>query len=194
MGTNDTTRQTTIQYRTTTLQSSKPERADAAGASALLRPDPGLVIWTWLIFFALLLFFRKFGLGPLISSMEERENLITSAVEDAKRTKKEMAEINATREKILDDAKKEMESIIREARKKSEETAQAILEQAKSTGEKMIMDAKKEIEAERKASILNLKEDIVDLSLLAASKLSERELSGSDNKKYVEKIIEEISA
>ncbi|NOY75521.1 MAG: F0F1 ATP synthase subunit B [Kiritimatiellaeota bacterium] len=173
---------------------SQSRRAESGGASALLRPDPGLVIWTWLIFFALLLFFRKFGLGPLISSMEERENLISSAVDDAKSAKKELAEINATRDNILADAKKEMESIIREGRRKSEETAQAILENAKKNAEKMINDARGEIERERRASLLKLKKDIVDLSLMAAAKVSEREIGGADNEKYVEKVITELSA
>ena len=172
----------------------KSSHAAKAEASALLRPDPGLVIWTWFIFFGLLLFFRKFGLGPLITSMEEREKLISDAVYGAKKTQKELAKINATRDNILVDAKEEMESLIREGRKKAEETAQGIIETAKENGERMVQEAKKEIEGERRAAVLQMKEELVDLSLLAASKLAERELADENNKKYVENIVTELSA
>ena len=183
-----------ISEMSATLDATPSSHHGGGGPSALLRPDPGLVIWTWLIFFALLLFFRKFGLGPLISSMEEREELISEAVKEAKKTKRELAEINSTRDKILAGAKKEMESIIREGRRKSEETAQLIIDEAKKNAEKMISDARSEIESERRASILKLKEELVDLSLLAAAKVSERDLGDDDNKRYVNKIVMELSA
>jgi F-type H+-transporting ATPase subunit b len=177
---------------TGTVQASS--HSEEAGPSALLRPDPGLVVWTWLIFFALLLFFRKFGLGPLITSMEDREKLIAGAVKEAEKTKRELAEINATRDAILSEAKEEMESIIREGRRKAEETAQSIIDDAKKNAEKMLRNARIEIERERRSSLSKLKEDIVDLSIMAASKVAERELAEDDNKAYVEKIVRELSA
>ena len=44
--------------------------------SMLVALDPGMVVWTWLVFFVFLIVLRKFAWKPILQSLDEREESI----------------------------------------------------------------------------------------------------------------------
>ena len=56
----------------------------------LLRPDPGLFIWTIFTFLVLLAVLAKFAWGPLLKALESRQQSIRAALDDAQRAKQEL--------------------------------------------------------------------------------------------------------
>ena len=78
------------------------------GAFDIITPDPGLFIWTVLVFLILLWLLNKFAFGPIKDALKKREEGIADALHQAQKAREEMANMKADNEKILKHAKKQM--------------------------------------------------------------------------------------
>ena len=59
--------------------------------------DPGLIIWTTIIFTLLLLVLKKFAWKPILTAVDERNKSIEEALKAADKAKEEMALLNRKR-------------------------------------------------------------------------------------------------
>ena len=91
--------------------------------------DPGLIIWTTIIFTLLLIVLRKFAWKPILNSVDERNKKIQEALEAADKAKEEMKLLNADNERIISEAKLERDTLLKEAR----EIKQKIITEAKDS-------------------------------------------------------------
>ncbi|MCJ7801038.1 MAG: ATP synthase F0 subunit B, partial [Candidatus Marinimicrobia bacterium] len=57
----------------------------------LVQPDPGLYIWSIIIFLALAFLLMKFAWKPLLTMLEKREDNIRHALLDAEKARDELA-------------------------------------------------------------------------------------------------------
>ena len=152
----------------------------------LVTPDIGLIFWTTISFAILYFILAKFAWKPILGAVTEREKSIKDALSAADKAKEEMANLKADNEKILNEAKLQRESLLKEAREiKSKIIADAESE-ATEKANKLIESAKTAIENEKSAAMKELKNTVVDLSLDIAEKLLSKELA--DKSKQVENI------
>ena len=77
----------------------------------------GLFFWQLLIFVGLILILKKFAWKPILDTLNERENSIKESLESAQKAKDEFSKIKSDNEKILNEAKKERDFIISDAKK-----------------------------------------------------------------------------
>ena len=143
--------------------------------------DPGLIIWTTIIFTLLLVVLKKFAWGPILKAVDERNRSIQEALSSADAAKKEMEKLNSDNEKILTAAKKERDSLLKEAR----ETQNEIINQAKQKdvieAEKILKLAKSQIANEKQKAISELKTSVARLSIDIAEKVLKNELKDKSN-------------
>ena len=152
----------------------------------LVTPDIGLIFWTTVSFAILYFILAKFAWKPILGVVNEREKSIKDALSAAEKAKEEMVNLKADNEKILNEAKLQRESLLKEAREiKSKINADAESE-ATEKANKLVEAAKTAIENEKSAAMKELQNTVVDLSLNIAEKLLSKEL---DNK---EKQLENI--
>ena len=152
----------------------------------LVTPDIGLIFWTTISFAILYFILSKFAWKPILGAVNERERSIKEALSAAEKAKEEMVNLKADNEKILNEAKLQRESLLKEAREiKSKIIADAEI-QATEKANKLIDAAKTAIENEKSAAMKELQNTVVDLSFNIAEKLLTKEL---DNK---EKQLENI--
>jgi F-type H+-transporting ATPase subunit b len=152
----------------------------------LVTPDIGLIFWTTVSFAILYFILAKFAWKPILGAVNEREKLIKDALSAAEKAKEEMVNLKADNEKILNEAKLQRESLLKEAREiKSKIIADAESE-AIEKANKLVEAAKIAIENEKSAAMKELQNTVVDLSFNIAEKLLSKEL---DNK---EKQLENI--
>ncbi|MAU31446.1 MAG: ATP synthase F0 subunit B [Flavobacteriaceae bacterium] len=152
----------------------------------LVTPDIGLIFWTTVSFAILYFILAKFAWKPILGAVNEREESIKDALSAAEKAKEEMVNLKADNEKILNEAKLQRESLLKEAREiKSKIIADAESE-ATEKANKLVEAAKTAIENEKSAAMKELQNTVVDLSLNIAEKLLSKEL---DNK---EKQLENI--
>jgi F-type H+-transporting ATPase subunit b len=62
----------------------------SGGKNPLTAVTPGLYVWTIITFLLLFYVLAKFAWKPLLSMLEERENLIKSSLNDAKTAREEL--------------------------------------------------------------------------------------------------------
>jgi F-type H+-transporting ATPase subunit b len=94
--------------------------------------DPGLIIWTTIIFTLLLIILKRFAWKPILSAVDERNKSIEEALKSADKAKKEMELLNADNERILNEAKAQRDVLLKEAR----DIKESVINEAKATAKK----------------------------------------------------------
>src|SRR5210317_1245755 len=82
----------------------------------LVTPDVGLLFWTFISFIILFILLKKFAWKPIVGTVNDREQSIREALASAEAAKKEMENLTADNEKILQEARAEREAMMKEAR------------------------------------------------------------------------------
>ncbi|WP_179021485.1 F0F1 ATP synthase subunit B [Winogradskyella forsetii] len=139
--------------------------------------SPGLFVVSTILLLALIALMVKFAWKPILNSLNEREEGIQGALDAAEKAKRELANLQADNQKLLQEARLEREAMLKEARDlKTKMIADAEAE-AKSQANKMIAQAQEAIVSEKKAAMAELKSHVAGLSLEIAEKVVRKELS-----------------
>lgn len=159
----------------------------------LVTPGLGLIIWMSLSFGLVLIILRKFAWKPILGTIKERENFIADSIRQSKRIQRELAELDATKEKLLLQAKEKADELLRQAKLDGEEVVKKAQAQARKEASKIVETAKNSIQAERKAAEREIREQIVMLSIDVAQKVLKEEFLDTGKKnEYVGKLLEDI--
>jgi len=143
----------------------------------LVTPDVGLLFWTFISFIILFVLLKKFAWKPIVGAVNDREQSIKDALASAEAAKKEMENLTADNEKILQEARAEREAMMKEARELKSKMIADSKEEAKLAADKMITSAQEAIETEKKAAVAELKNQVAALSIEIAEKVVKSELS-----------------
>lgn len=144
----------------------------------------GLFFWQILIFVGLLLLLRKFAWKPILKSVNDREEGIRGALESAENARKEMQNLQADNERILNEARAERDGMLKEARQLKENMIAEAKAEAQAEADKVVASAQATIANEKKAAIAELKSQVATLSVEIAEKVVRQELS--DKNKQME--------
>ena len=155
----------------------------------LVTPDVGLLFWTFISFIILFVLLKKFAWKPIVGTVNDREQSIREALASAEAARKEMENLTADNEKILQEARAEREAMLKEARELKAKMIADSKEEAKLAADKMIANAQEAIETEKKAAVAELKNQVASLSVEIAEKVVKAELS--DKEKQL-KLVEDM--
>ena len=75
----------------------------------------GLFFWQSAIFLGLLFLLRKFAWKPILSAVNEREASIKDALDSAEKARIQMENLQSENQRLLKEARKEKEILIKEA-------------------------------------------------------------------------------
>ena len=152
----------------------------------------GLFFWQTVLFLALLFLLRKYAWKPILNSVNEREEGIKKALDSAENAKREMENLQADNQKLLNEARAEREAMLKDARDIKNKMIEEAKDQAKLEANKMIAQAQASIKTEKKAAIADLKSQVANLSIDIAEKVVRAELSNKDKQaKLVESMLGE---
>ncbi|MEX0997239.1 MAG: F0F1 ATP synthase subunit B [Flavobacteriaceae bacterium] len=155
----------------------------------LVTPGFGLVFWTAITFLILLFILKKFAWKPILGAVSSREESIKDALAAAEAARREMENLQADNERILQEARAEREAMLKDAREMKNKMIADAKDDAKQSADKMIAQAQEAIQSEKKAAIAELKGQVASLSLEIAEKVVKQELS---NKGQQEKLVEDM--
>ena len=160
----------------------------------LVSPAIGLIFWMTVTFILLVIILGKFAWKPILQALKEREQKISSSLAMAKQTQEEMKRLKADNEDLLKQAKNERDSIIRDANKMKENIVNEARTKAQNEADKIIESARENIQNEKMAAIVELKNQMAALSIEVAEKILTRELSDKESqKKLMEKDLQSIN-
>ena len=158
-------------------------------AFSLITPDPGLLIWSVIIFGILWLILGKVAFKPIVQALKDRSENISDALAMAEKAKLEMAELTSKNEDLLKQAREERASILKEANAAKDNIIAEARNEAKAAASKEIEKAKVEIEAQKMAVMAELKNASASLAIEIAEKVLTKELG---DKKAQEALVSEL--
>lgn len=158
----------------------------------LLSPEPGLIIWTIIIFLILLFILKKYAWAPLLKSLNDREQRIKDSVEKAEYLKIEAEKILEQNKKLLAQADEEARKLIAEGKELAEKHRTDIMTKTNEDSAKMLQQAKSEIQREKQSALNELKDEVANLAVLAAGKIIDENLDAKKQKKIIESFINQI--
>jgi len=132
-------------------------------------------------FLLFLAVFWRFALGPITRMIDQRQERIREGLEAAERMKRELADTQARNEEILAGARESAEQLIARAREEAQQQAQQFIQQAQEA-----------IEAERQRVWAELRREVADLAILAATRIIRQELDRDRHLALIEQALAEL--
>ena len=161
---------------------------------SLLTPDFGLVFWTTIVFLTFWFLIGKFALKPIVKSIKDREQSINDALSAADKAKEEMQKLQSDNAALLKEAREEGAKILKEAKEVKDSIITDAHNKAKEDAAKIVADAKAEIEAQKKAAMAEVKNEVSKISSEIAQKVLGRELDAAkDQQTYIKSLVDKIN-
>jgi len=143
----------------------------------VLKPEPGLLIWTTIVFFLFWFLMSRFAFKPIGAALKQRENDIQDALDEAKKARLEMSHMVAQNEKLMQEAREERTQMLREAKEAKEEIIADAKERANAEYKRKVESAIQDIENQKNAAMVDLKNRSGQLAIEIAEKVLRKELS-----------------
>ena len=164
------------------------------GGGNILTPNGGLMVWTIVIFLILLFVLSRYAFKPITAAVQAREKALEDAIEGAKRDRDEAAKLLDEQRRHLEASRDEGQKIVAAARAAAEEVRLGLLEAARTQQQEILERAKQEISRERDDAIADLRREAIDLAILGASKVIEKNLDDKSNRDLIEKFLTSLDA
>jgi F-type H+-transporting ATPase subunit b len=158
----------------------------------LLQPDPGLFVWTIVTFLVLLTILAKFAWTPLLKALEERRNTITKALDDAQQARQELERVAQQSSEIMRRARADAEAVITQSRADADRLREEMRLKARSEAEGIVRNAERQIQLETARALQQIRHEAVDLSVMIASRIIQRNLSKEDNEKLIDEALRQV--
>ncbi len=158
----------------------------------LLNPNPGLMIWTLISFAILLFLIIKFGAGPIVKAITNREEHLNNQLDQAEKANENAQKLLAENEERIANAQNEMKEIIAKGRQQAEEIVSKAQADASEVARKKVEDAANEINRQKENAIKELRNEVADLVVLATEKVINEKLSKDKDHSLIEKSIDGI--
>jgi F-type H+-transporting ATPase subunit b len=163
----------------------------AASHPSIMNVDPGLMVWTIVVFIVLLVALRFTAWKPLVASLEARERRIRDAVEGAERARRESEALLARHEAMLEEAKAEAHHIIAEGKADGQRIRDEFTGQAHAEAEELKARARRELELATDQAKKELFVHSTQLAVDLAERILARNLDSQDQRRLIDRIVAE---
>jgi F-type H+-transporting ATPase subunit b len=160
----------------------------------LVQTDPGLFIWTIVTFLVLLVLLAKFAWRPLLQALETRQNSIRKSLDDAQQARLELERLNAESAQIIARARQEADAIITQSRADGERLREEIRLKARAEADLIVKNAERQIQLETNRALEQIRHEAVELSVMIASKIIQRNLTKEDNERLIDEALRQVEA
>lgn len=145
-------------------------------------------------FLILVAILRAVAYKPIVKVMQARSKKIQESIDQADMDRRSAENLLAENKAKLAAAGKKAEDIIEKAEKEASVLREERIEATKREIEQMKKAAAEEIERDRLKMQENLKSEVVALSMAAAGKIIEKNLSEKDNEGIIKSFIDKLDS
>jgi len=164
----------------------------AAGASALITPEIGLMFWTLVTFIILLVLLGKFAWKPIMDAMNARESGIKGDLDRARGDRAEAERLLGEHRAMIEQARRERAEAVEAGRRDAERLKAEILDEARKQREQIVQQAQTQIEAGLRQARGELKGEAADLAIRVAGKLIGSNLDDATQRRLVEQYLADL--
>ena len=141
---------------------------------------------SFLIVFVLL---WKYFLPIIQKTLDKRQALIREGIENAEKAKQDLDEATKRSEQIILEARRQAQDTLEKATKNAEQVANQIEAEARERAEKISQQQIARIQQEASRARMELSREVVNLSIEAATKVINRSVDSTDNRRLVEEFV-----
>ncbi len=160
--------------------------------SLFLAGGGGLTDINTTLFFATLVLFglfafvlAKFAWGPLLAAIDGREKAVREDIEGAHKANAEAQTLLAQHKEMLRQAGREREEMVARAKQDAEAFKNDLMAKARTEADLIVTRAKEQIGREKGQAIQELRAQVADIAVEAASKIVKSSLTPEAQKKLV---------
>jgi F-type H+-transporting ATPase subunit b len=158
-------------------------------AEQLLKFDPGLMIWTLVVFIITLGVLSKIAWGPLLKALDDREKRIQDALTKAEQAQHAAEEAIAQAKSNSDAALRQADDLVKEARIEAQQMRQKMVDEAKAESQKTVEQGLARIAAEQRVALAEIRKTAADLAIAAASRLVKSSMNEQQQRQIVDEFL-----
>ena len=158
----------------------------------MFQAEPGLMIWTAISFVILLILLWKVAYKPITGALQKREETIRNTLEEANKNRESAEALVQKYEAQIAQARDEAQKILAEGKILGENVRKEIIQKAHEEANQIVKRAQEEIEFQKEKVLMELKERIADLAIMAASKVVEKTLDRKDHEQLLEEYVSKV--
>jgi F-type H+-transporting ATPase subunit b len=163
-----------------------------AAQGGLTDPNLGLTIWTLVLFILFFAILTKFGWKPILQLIDEREKSVREAVLGAEKARNEAQALVAQQQEMIRESGRQREEAIKRALADAEQVKNDVVGQARAEAERLVQNAKQQIEREKRLAIQELREQVADLAVEAASRIVKSSMTPDAQKQLVREFVDKL--
>ena len=137
----------------------------------------------------ILLLYTLFLHKPVLRMLEQRKAAVKTELDAAAEAKEKANSAEKEYLALLANSKAEADKIISVANKRALEREDEIIANAKKDAATLHQKAAEDIERERKRALNEIKDQITDIVVMAASAVAEKEITAADNAKLIDSFL-----
>lgn len=135
----------------------------------------------------------KFALGPIVNAIDARSAKIEESMSAAEKMQADLKETAARNEEALQEARREGQQIIVNAREASESMLNRAREDAGRQADEYLTRAQASLRSEVDQARLQLRQELAELATTAAGKIVRKELDPSTQNQLIEETLAEAT-
>lgn len=143
----------------------------------------------FLVLFAIL---KKVAFGPVAGILEERQRRIRGQLGEAEQRRQEMERMRDEYQARIADIESEARERIQQAIREAHTARDELLAQAREQAEHLLSRAQQEIKREKEKALVEVRDQVADLALLAAGRVVEKTLDERTHRALIDDILEEV--
>ncbi len=152
------------------------------------------LIVQFIAFIIFLFVFWKWALGPVTNLLDQRRERVEESMQAAERMQKELAATQARNEEVLAEARRDAQRVLSTARENADQTLARARDQAQVEANQIIEKARAGIAAETEQAWQQLRQDVADLAISAATKIVRKELDRNQQARLIEETLAEAGS
>ena len=161
-------------------------------ANPLIQVTPGLMIWTIVCFLITLFVLKRYAFGPIQSMIDERRKRIEESIAAADHAREEARKLLEEHRALMGQARRDAEEILIEARKTADASRERLKDELESDRQRRLEETKRQIEAETHRALGQIRQEVAELTLLAATKVTGKVLDSDDQRRLIDEAISSL--
>jgi F-type H+-transporting ATPase subunit b len=161
-------------------------------ANPLIQVEPGLMIWTVVCFLISLYVLKRYAFGPIQNVIDERRARIRQSLEEADRAREEARKLLEEHRRLIGQAQTQAEEILSDVRRVADANERRMRDELEADRQRRLEETRRQIEAETRRALEQIRLEVVDLSLLAAQKVTRKSLDDADHRRLIEEAVGEL--
>jgi F-type H+-transporting ATPase subunit b len=166
-------------------------QAEESGGGDLISVVPGLMIWTILTFLIVLFVLRRVAFSRIQALIDQRRERIRDALDAADKAREEARELRELTAREREEARAERDRILEETRRQAQQQFERSRREADEDLKRRLEENQRTLEAENRKLREQIRRDVVELTLLAAEKVTGKALDADDQRRLIDETIAE---